>query len=84
MKKKIKKENNRMLKKYTNEVKRYIRILGDDFDKKVKAIAEQYLEIKKTLNTHTEMIASTQEAIEIIKLDIQFIKNSLSISSYVI
>lgn len=74
MKKSRQKEN----RKYkTDEVKRYVKILAEDFDSKVKAIAEQYLDIKKILNLHTEMIASVHETAEIMKIDIQFIKNGL-------
>jgi len=100
-------------RKYTtNEVKRYLGILAEDFESKVKAIAEQYLDIKndikkmkktldlhsrlldshsrlleshsrildshsRILNSHTEMIASIQETLEIMKVDIQFIKSGL-------
>lgn len=38
---------------------------------------EQFVSIKETLDNNTEMTASTKEDVEIIKMDIEFIKNSL-------
>ena len=65
------------IKKITDEVKRHIDVLKEDSDSKFQLIAEQYSSIRKTLNSHTEMIVSTKEDIEIMKVDIQFIKGSL-------
>ena len=65
------------IKKITDEVKRHIDVLKEDFDSKVQLIAEQYASIRKTLGSHTEIIVSTKEDIEIMKVDIQFIKGSL-------
>ncbi|MCX7779083.1 MAG: hypothetical protein N2259_02470 [Patescibacteria group bacterium] len=81
----LKKTNVKKTKKYTtDEVKRYMKILAEDFEVKVKVIAEQYLNIKKTLDQHTKILdshsailASHTETLEIMKIDIQFIKNSL-------
>lgn len=50
-----------------------IESVGDD----VKLVAEQHGDIMSTLKLHTEMIGSMKEDIEIIKLDTEFIKNSL-------
>lgn len=73
-----------ILKEQREEYQRYLDVLKEDFDGKVKLIAEQYDSIKETLNSHTEtlnshteMIASTKEDIEIMKVDIAFIKNGL-------
>lgn len=59
------------------EFQRYLGILKEDFDSKVTLIAEQYTSIKETLASHTEMIGSTKEDIEIMKVDIAFIKGGL-------
>jgi len=87
--------DNKDIKKITNEVsnevKRYIGILKEDFDSKIQLIAEQHASIKETLDlhtrileshsqtldSHTEMIAGMKEDIEIMKVDVQFIKGSL-------
>lgn len=70
--------------KITDEVKRHIDVLKEDFDSKIQLIAEQYASIKETLGSHTEtlgshteMIVSMKEDIEIMKVDVQFIKGSL-------
>lgn len=85
----IKKENR---EKYSgNEVKRYIGAVSEEFRGHVKVVAEQYLdikntlnshteaigEIKGTLNSHTEMIAKVMENIEILKGDMGEVKNDL-------
>jgi len=63
---------------------RYLGLLKEGFDGKVKTIAEQYTDIRKTLASHSKTLAShskilvlIQEDIEITKVDIEFIKNSL-------
>lgn len=66
-----------ILTEQREEYQRYLGSLKEDFDSKVEAIGEQYFDIKKTLDSHTEIIVSTKEDIEIIKLDIEFIKNEL-------
>ena len=80
-----------ILKEQREEYQRYLGTLQEDFDSKVKLLAEQYDSIRKTLESHSEtleshseilkshseMIASMKEDIEIMKIDIAFIKNSL-------
>jgi polyhydroxyalkanoate synthesis regulator phasin len=58
-------------------IKRHIDVLKEDFDSKVALIAEQYDSITQILDSHSKMIASIKEDIEIMKVDIAFIKNSL-------
>lgn len=71
-------------KKIIEEINRHQNILYEKFQGEVKVIAEQYTDIRNTLDehtqildSHTEMISSIKEDIEIIKLDIEFIKNDL-------
>ena len=85
------KEIDKILEKYNKDIKRHIDVLKEDFDSKAQLIAEQYDSIRKKLsdhdtqftslenklNSHTEMIASMKESIEIMKIDINFIKGSL-------
>jgi len=60
-----------------DEMKRYFDVVREDFDSKVKLITEQYDSIRETLDSHTEMIVSMKEDIEIMKIDIAFIKAGL-------
>ena len=66
-----------LLKEHTEEVKRHIDVLKEDFDGKVRLIAEQYASIEDALGSHTKIMVSIKEDIEIMKVDIEFIKNSL-------
>jgi len=66
-----------LLTKHTEDVKRHFDVAMEHFDGQVRLIAEQYDDIKKTLNSHTEMIASVKEDVEIMKIDIAFIKSGL-------
>lgn len=73
-----------ILKEYNKDIKRHIGVLNENFNGKIKIIAEQYGDIKNTLgshtiilDSHTDMIASMKEDIEIIKTDIEFIKSGL-------
>jgi len=59
------------------EYQRYLGVLKEDFDGKIKAITEQYADIKKTLKSHSVMLISLQENVEIMKVDIGFIKGGL-------
>jgi hypothetical protein len=61
----------------TNEVKRYLGALSEDFKAKVEGIAEQYTDIKETLDNHTEMIGKLAEDMSIVKVNIEFIKGDL-------
>jgi len=56
----------------------------EHMDDKISLVAEQYGDIKKdygdikmTLDDHTEMIAKLTVNTEIVKTDVEFIKNSL-------
>lgn len=73
VKKKIRKTNQGDISK---EI-RHLGVIIEDTNDKVSLIAEQYGDIRKTLDTHTEMIGSMKVDVEVIKTDIEFIKNSL-------
>ena len=71
-------------KKIVEEIKRHQDFLYEKFQGDVQIIAEQYSSIQgkldshsKILDFHTEMIGSIKEDIEIMKIDIAFIKNGL-------
>ncbi|MDP3956690.1 MAG: hypothetical protein Q8P97_01710 [bacterium] len=59
-----------------NEI-RGLGVLIERVDDKVSLIAEQYGDIKETLDNHTEMFGSIKMDIEVIKADITFIKGGL-------
>ena len=75
-------------KVYKNGELRRLGVLLEHVDDKVSLVAEQYGDIKKTLDLHTEilqshteilkshreMISEMKEDIEVMKQDIQFIK----------
>jgi len=83
MKKKVKKTNKNTpvtkkdLNEATNEFKRYVGVVNEDFQHKTQVIAEQYLDINKKLDSHTEMIGNMAQDMSIIKEDIELIKGDL-------
>jgi len=52
-------------------------VLVEKVDDKVSLIAEQYGDIKETLDAHSESIARVTVNSEIIKTDVEFIKHNL-------
>jgi len=59
------------------EYERYMGALSEDTQAKVSAVAEQLVGMKEILDSHTEMIGSTKEDVEVIKMDIEFIKGGM-------
>lgn len=59
------------------EFQQVVGIFKEDLESKISLIAEQYQEIKSTQKTHTEMVGSLMEDVQIIKSDIQFLKVEL-------
>ena len=66
-----------LLKEHTEEVKRHIDVLKEDFDGKVGLLAESLLGIQEQLVAIRDMVVKNTKDIEIIKMDIQFIKQEL-------
>ena len=56
---------------------RHFGVVIEHVDDKVQLIAEQYGDIKKSLDAHTEMVGKLAINMEIVKEDVEFIKNSL-------
>ncbi len=87
MKKDVKKivTKKTVVKSYSgDEVKHYLGSLSEDFQHKVSAIGEQFSslhndvrEIKKTLNSNTEMVGKLIVDVTVIKGDIQEIKTDV-------
>ena len=65
---------NKILEKHNEDIKRHIDVLKEDFDDKVQLISEQHSSIQTTLKSHTEMIGSMKEDIEVIKSDVTVMK----------
>lgn len=63
--------------KTDEDIKRYIGIVSEDFQGQVKVISEQYGDITKKLDSHTEMIGRMAEDIEVIKANVEFLKGGM-------
>ena len=73
-------KNRKTNPKRTTGLNKEIRRLGvfiEDTNDNVKLLAEQHGDMKKTLDSHTEMIGDMRTDLTIIKEDIEFIKNSV-------
>ena len=66
-----------ILTEQRTEFQHVVGIFKEDLGSKINLIAEQYQDIKSTQKTHTEMIGSLMEDVQIIKSDIQFLKVEL-------
>lgn len=63
--------------KQREEYQRFLGVMKEDFDSKMQLIGEQFHDVKTTLASHTEMIGSMMENIQIVKTDVQFLKGAL-------
>ncbi len=52
-------------------------VMQEHIDTNIKFIAEQLHDVKSTLNSHTQMIGSLAEDMQIVKSDIELIKSLL-------
>lgn len=59
------------------EYQRFLGVMKEDFDSKMQLIGEQYYDVKTTLASHSEMIGTIMEDIQVIKSDVQFLKGAL-------
>lgn len=73
-----------LVKRSNGDIKRYTGALNEEFKGQVKAVAEQYGDlqtnisgIKRTLDSHTEMIGRLAENVEIVKANVEFLKGSM-------
>ena len=72
-----KKEIADILKPYNEDIKRHMGALKEDFQDKVKVIAELSLSIKKTVDSHTEMIGNLAVDVETLKDDVKVLKDDM-------
>jgi len=66
-----------VLEKQRKEYQRYLGVVAEDHDSKLQLIAESVMGIQEQLNAMKEMVAMNCRNIEIMKVDIQFIKQEL-------
>lgn len=73
-----------ILKPYNEDMKRHMSALSEDFQERVKVVAEQFgglnTKIDKmhgTLDSHTEMIGTLMVDMTVVKSDVKLIKESL-------
>jgi len=81
---KVSKEAESVLKPYNEDIKRHISALSEEFQGRVKVVAEQFGglntkidRIHNTLDSHTDMIGKLAVDMEIVKTNVEFIKGSL-------
>lgn len=66
-----------ILAEQRTEFQHVVGIFKEDLESKINLIAEQYQDIKSIQKSHTEMIGSMMEDMQIIKSDVQFLKREL-------
>jgi flagellar capping protein FliD len=66
-----------ILKEQRKEFQNYIGAISEDFKSEIKIVAETLSDLQKQLLAIREMVAKNTEDIEIMKIDIQFIKQDL-------
>ncbi len=76
----MKKVSKISIKKVNGGVAQELRNLGalvEDNGHKISAVAEQFGDIKQTLDSHGQMIGKLAEDMEIVKTNVEFMKDSL-------
>jgi len=66
-----------ILKPYNDDIKRHMGALSEDFQDKVKVVAELALDIKKTVDSHTKILDSHTEMIGNVMIRLEEIKGEL-------
>ncbi len=72
-----KNSNKKVLSMPVIEIKRHMSALSEDFQGKVKFVAEQFIDLHKKIDTNTEMVGEVAQNLEIVKSNVEFIKDSL-------
>lgn len=67
----------RILKEQREEYQRSVAVIFEDFKSSPQLIAESLSELQKQLSELRDMVAKNSEDIEIIKMDLEFIKTGL-------
>ena len=72
MKKKVATQKAKKQDSHTEEIKRYLGVLSEDFHGRVSGIAEQFGGLNKKLDSHTQMIGQ-------LMVDMQEVKNGIKV-----
>lgn len=67
----------RVLKEQREEYQRFVGVVFKDFKSGLQLIAESVADLQKQLAALRDMVAKNSEDIEIIKMDLEFIKTGL-------
>lgn len=63
----------------SSDVKRYMGILMEDNREQIKGISEQFVDFRRTLDSHTGMIGELAEDISALKTDVSVLKTDVSV-----
>jgi DNA-binding ferritin-like protein len=67
----------RILEEYKKETKRHFDVVAEKIEDKIALVAEQVGVNTEKLKEHNKRFDKIEDTLEIIKLDIEFIKNEL-------
>lgn len=65
------------LKQFKDEICRHFDVVGERIEDKIKTVSEQVAVNTEKLEEHDRRFNKIDETLEVIKLDIEFIKNEL-------
>lgn len=77
IRKSVRQDIKEVIEESEERFERHVSVLKEDFDSNIALIGEQHGSIMQKLDSHTEMIGATKEDIEVIKVNVEFIKSSL-------
>lgn len=66
-----------ILEDYKEETKRHFDVVAEGLEKKIEIVSEQVGSNAEKLEEHTQRFNKIDESLEIIKIDVGFIKNEL-------
>lgn len=66
-----------ILEDYKEETKRHFDVVAEDLKSEIKTVAEQVEANTEKLEEHTQRFNKIDKSLEVIKIDIGFIKNEL-------
>jgi DNA-binding ferritin-like protein len=67
----------RILEEYKKETKRHFDVVAEKIEDKIALVAEQVAANTEKLKEHDKRFDKIEDTLEVIKLDIEFIKNEL-------
>lgn len=70
-------ENNKILEDYKEETKRHLDVVAEDLIHKIEMVGEGVASNGQSIEAIKSEVKKSSETLEVIKLDIEFIKNEL-------